>query len=262
MTLAASLKHQIKESLKAHLKEHKEQLKEHIKARIEEQVQANLRSWMEPRAESKTDARDTDARASEVKGRILDVARDQFMRLGFNSVTMDEIAAESGVSKKTLYQYFPSKDALVSEVARANMEKCNAELRAILRDSESSPTMRLRRMMDYVAGIYGELSVSLVHDMRRCAPAIWQEVEAGRQRLIEEDFSALLKEGRAKGDFRKDIDTPVFLLIYAEVVRHVLNPATFGRLKIAPTRIFEATCKVLFEGLLTEKAREEYHETP
>ena len=113
--------------------------------------------------------------------------------------------------------------------------------------------------MDYVAGIYAELSVSLVHDMQRSAPEVWQEVETGRQKLIEEDFSALLKEGRSKGDFRKDVDTKIFLLIYAEVVRHVLNPATFSRLQISPSRVLEVTCKVLFEGLLTEKARKEYN---
>ncbi len=251
MTATPSIKSQLKEQIKALIKEH---VNTHVNAHVEA-VEAKLRSRMESRETS-------EARGAEVRSRILEAARDKYMRLGFNSVTMDEIADESGVSKKTLYQYFPSKEALVHEVARANMEKCNAELRAILRDSEASPMARLRRMMDYVAGIYGELSVSLVHDMRRSAPAIWQEVEAGRQRLIEEDFSALLREGRAKGDFRKDIDTPVFLLIYAEVVRHVLNPATFARLKIAPSRVFESTCKVLFEGLLTEKAQKEYHDTP
>lgn len=198
-------------------------------------------------------------RGAETRRRLLDVARDQYMRLGFNAVTMDEIASEAGVSKKTLYQHFPSKDTLVHAVACGNVEQCNEALRSILRDSDSAPILRLRRMMDYVAGIYAELSASLVHDMRRSAPEVWQEVETGRQRLIEEDFSALLREGCNKGDFRKDIDTKVFLLIYAEVVRHVLNPATFARLGIAPSTVFDTTCKVLFEGLLTEKARKEYH---
>ena len=107
---------------------------------------------------------------------------------------MDDVAASSGVSKKTLYLHFPSKDVLVHTVAQGNMEKCNSELRAILGDDSEPPTVRLRSMMDYVASIYAELSVSLVHDMQRCAPEIWQKVETGRQKLIEEDFSALLRK--------------------------------------------------------------------
>lgn len=228
----------------------KTHLKSHLKTRIEEHIRAHHPERAETRSAD---------RGEEIRGRILDLAREQYMRLGFSNVTMDDIAAAAGVSKKTLYLHFPSKDVLVHTVAQGNVEKCNSELRAILGDESQAPAVRLRRMMDHVASIYAEFSVPLVHDMQRCAPQIWQKVETGRQKLIEEDFSALLKEGRARGDFRKDIDAKVFLLVYAEVVRHVLNPATFSRLQISPTRVFEVTCKILFEGLLTEKARKEYH---
>lgn len=45
--------------------------------------------------------------------RILEVARNQFFSLGFAKVTMDEIAEELGMSKRTLYQHFPGKKALL-----------------------------------------------------------------------------------------------------------------------------------------------------
>ena len=198
-------------------------------------------------------------RIPDIRRRVLGVAQDQYMRLGFTVVTMDAVAAAAGISKKTLYQHFPSKESLLQAVAQESVESCNAQLRAILLDSSTEPVIRLRRMMDYVAAMYSEMSLALVHDMQRSAPEIWQRIEAGRQKLIAEDFSALLREGRACGDFSKDIDTQIFLLIYTEVVRHVLNPSTFARLKIAPSQVFESVCKVLFEGLLTEKARKEYH---
>ncbi len=49
------------------------------------------------------------AGALEVQNRILEVAGSQFFSLGFTKVTMDEIAHELGLSKRTLYQYFPGK---------------------------------------------------------------------------------------------------------------------------------------------------------
>ena len=212
-----------------------------------------------PRRVVPVNTRTVDVRAAGLRRRLLEVSKEQYMRLGFNAVTMDEIAAATGISKKTLYQHFPSKESLLQAVAQESVESCNAQLRAILLDASTAPVVRLRCMMDYVAAMYSEMSVALVHDMQRSAPEIWQRIEAGRQRLITEDFSALLREGKTRGDFRKDVDTQIFLLIYAEVVRHVLNPSTFARLKIAPSRVFESVCKVLFEGLLTEKARKEYH---
>jgi AcrR family transcriptional regulator len=198
------------------------------------------------------------AREAEARRRILEMAREQYMRLGFSAVTMDETAAAAGVSKKTLYRHFPAKDALLQEVTRSHMEECRARLQAIYKEAKASPVQRLRNMLSYLAGLYREISVSLVHDLRRCAPEMWKEVEEIRRHHIENDFSALVREGRARGHFRRDVDPRVFLLIYSEVAQHVLNPDSFARLPVSPSRLFETVCTVLFEGLLTDKARKEY----
>ena len=50
-----------------------------------------------------------------MKDQILIKATDMFLTLGYKSVTMDDIAAEMGISKKTIYQHFSNKDALVKE---------------------------------------------------------------------------------------------------------------------------------------------------
>jgi TetR/AcrR family transcriptional regulator, cholesterol catabolism regulator len=54
----------------------------------------------------------------EMKERIQQKANDLFRRYGVKSITMDEIAAQLGASKKTIYQYFSDKDELVSAVVR------------------------------------------------------------------------------------------------------------------------------------------------
>lgn len=196
--------------------------------------------------------------ADEVARRVIEAATEQYMRLGFSAVTTDETARAVGISKKTLYQHFPSKDALLRSVVRANCEKHNAAIGAICRDATCSIAKRLKRMIAYVSGIFGELSPAIVHDMRRNAADAWDEIEENRRRCIHEDFGALLKEGRDRGDFRKDVDPKVFLMIYAETLRNVVNPQAFAQLGVPPARVFETVYKVLFEGILTEKARKEY----
>jgi AcrR family transcriptional regulator len=198
------------------------------------------------------------APAEDVIRRVLDTASEQYIRLGFSAVTTDETARAAGISKKTLYQHFPSKEALLRSVVRATCEKHNAAVRAICRDEGCSIGKRLKRMMTYLSGLFGELSPALVHDMRRSAPEAWDEVETNRRRCIQEDFGALLKEGRERGDFRKDVDPKVFMMIYAETIRNVVNPQAFAQLGVPPARVFETVYKVLFEGMLTEKARKEY----
>jgi AcrR family transcriptional regulator len=180
------------------------------------------------------------------------------MRLGFSAVTTDETARAAGISKKTLYQHFSSKDELLRSVVRENSQRHNDAIRAICRDETCSIGKRLRGMMNYLSKLFGEISPAMVHDLRRSAPRVWDDVEKGRQRCIQEDFGALLKEGRERGDFRKDVDPKIFMMIYSETIRNVINPQAFEKLGVPPARVFETVYKVLFEGILTDKARKEY----
>jgi AcrR family transcriptional regulator len=198
------------------------------------------------------------ADADAVVARVLETAADQYMRLGFSAVTTDETARAAGISKKTLYQHFPSKEDLLREVVRSTCESHNAAIRSICRDETCSIGKRLRRMLSYLSGLFAEMSPALVHDMRRTAPEVWDEVESNRRRCIQEDFGALIQEGLRRGDFRKDVDPRLFVMIYAETVRNVINPQAFAQLGLPPARVFESVYKVLFEGMLTDKARKEY----
>ncbi len=205
-------------------------------------------------------ATQTETRLDEdVKQRIMKEARGLFFKYGFSKVTMDEAAEALGMSKKTLYRHFPSKEDLLDEVTNAHLDECDAEMKAICGRKELSPLERLKLTMAYCQALFSEMSDSLVHDLRRNAPEIWKRVEERRQQNIATDFGALIKEGRQKGQFRKDIDERLFILIYSNVVRAILNPETLSSLPFKPSVVYDTICKTLFEGLLTDKARAEYH---
>lgn len=196
---------------------------------------------------------------TETRRRILDEARDLFFRYGFSKVTMDEAADKLGMSKKTLYKHFPSKEVLLEAVTADHLKECDDEVRTLCTRKGVGPLEKFRGLMDYCAAQYARMSDSLIHDLRRSAPEIWRQVEESRRKHIFTDFGALLKEGRQKGIFRKDVDDKLFLLIYFEVVQRILHPDTLASLNCKPSQVFDAVVKVLFEGLLTDKARVEYH---
>jgi AcrR family transcriptional regulator len=195
----------------------------------------------------------------DVKQRIMLEARGLFFRYGFSKVTMDEAAEALGMSKKTLYRYFASKEDLLEEVTSAHLQECDEALKAICHRQDLSPLERLKLTMRYITGLMSQMSEPLVHDLRRNAPDMWKRVEEHRQKNIETDFGSLIKEGRQKGMFRKDVDERLFILIYSNVVRDILNPEVLSGLPFKPSQVYDAICKVLFEGLLTDKARAEYH---
>lgn len=195
----------------------------------------------------------------EIRKRIMDGVRDLFFRYGFSKVTMDEAASRLGMSKKTLYKHFPSKEDLLQAVTSDHIRECDDDFKAVCSAKGVSPLVKLRRLMDYIAAMYGRMSDALLHDLRRNAPDIWKQVEDRRRGHIFNEFGALIREGRRKGIFRRDVDERLFLMIYFESVHHILHPDVLAGLPFKPTKVFDTIVKVTFEGLLTDKARAEYH---
>jgi AcrR family transcriptional regulator len=61
----------------------------------------------------------------EIKKRIMHAAGQKFIQYGFSKVTMEEIAEELGMSKKTLYQHFESKNELLKDLVKHVMTECD-----------------------------------------------------------------------------------------------------------------------------------------
>jgi hypothetical protein len=99
------------------------------------------------------------------------------------------------------------------------------------------------------------VSATAFRDLEKYAPELWDVVQSYRQKHFETDFANLIREGRRQGVFRKDVDVKVFLFLYSQAAQHVLNPEAFRMLGVSAHKVFESVCKVLFEGLLTERAR-------
>ena len=82
--------------------------------------------------------------------RILDAARTHLFSYGYNALTMDDLAHELGMSKKTLYLHFPGKDAIIGTIIDEIGRKVREELEAILNQPKLSFPQRLRAIVDVV----------------------------------------------------------------------------------------------------------------
>ena len=193
-----------------------------------------------------------------IRLRILSTAGEEFFRHGFSKVTVDEIATRLGISKKTIYKYFSSKDELLRDVTRATMNEIGACCSDILKDEGIEFVDKLRNMMTTVGVHYSKLAKPLIEDLQKHAPHIWKEIADFRTERINKDFGALLQEGMEKGIFRRDIDRQLILLIYGNAIQTIINPEMLMNLPYTATQIFETIMKVMFEGILTEEAKPKY----
>lgn len=198
---------------------------------------------------------ETDA---EIKSRICGAAREQFYQYGFNKVTVDEIAAKLGMSKKTLYKYFPSKDDLVQEVTRSTISQMDVCCQGFLNDANADFVVKLKNMMTFVAMQYAKMGRPLMEDLEKNAPHIWKEIDQYRSQSIMLYFGNLLKEGMEKGVFRTDVDRELVLMIYNNAIQNIIRPEVLSHVPYSAAQVFDAIIKIIFEGILTDEAKPRY----
>lgn len=187
--------------------------------------------------------------------RIVAAARQHFLSHGFRHVTMDDLARELGMSKKTLYASFSSKRALLEAVLVEKFRQVEADLTRITSRCASDVLGSLRQLLASMQHHTDEIKPPFVRDMRRESPEVFRMVEDRRKAVIQRHFGMLLREGRKAGIIRKDIPTSVILEILLSSVQAIMNPSRIMELGLTPKSGYAAIVTVVLEGVMTDRAR-------
>jgi len=190
--------------------------------------------------------------------RILDKASDKFFALGYSRVTMDELATELGMSKKTLYKYFPSKGDLLRAIVQDFIRKVIAEQDRILNDKTFDFEKRLSELLKQLVRILSKINPSLMRDVQRTAPDVWEIIEQTRQQRINTVFGGLLREGQQKGYVRRDLHLPLVIMAMAATIRETLNPIAVSQFPVSLIDAFETVRSIFLGGILTDQGRQKF----
>ena len=185
--------------------------------------------------------------------RILDAARRHFLTHGFHNVTMDDLAIELGMSKKTMYVHFPSKPVLLAAVVDAKLEHVRSDMRKIMDVPGISFPERLRRLLSGLRAHMSEIQPAFVRDVQKSDPELFGRIQQGRRQLIHECFGKLLDEGRTAGAVRTDIPVKLLVEMLVGTVDAVVVPARIDELGITPKTAFAQIVSVFLEGALIRK---------
>lgn len=192
---------------------------------------------------------------TSARQRIVAAARSHFFAFGFRAVTMDDLATELGMSKKTLYAHFPSKMALVEAVILDKVSSVDADLKRLTSDSSTGLPEGLHRFLARVRGHVEEVQPPFVRDLRRDAPEMFKIVEARRRDMVHQYYGKFIGDGQSAGIIREDVATKLIVEILLAAADAILNPEKLTDLGIAPQDGFAAITSVILEGVLTERGR-------
>jgi len=186
---------------------------------------------------------------------IVEAARAHFFSHGFRSVTMDDLAEELGISKKTLYEHFPGKIALLEAVLANKFAGVEAKLREVSLAHPHDFPAALHALLANMQVELDEIKPPFVRDMRQKAPQVFKIVERRRAALIERFFGKLFVEGQRTGMVRKDIPAKLIVEILLAVVQAIMNPPKMEELGMMPKEGFAGILKIVLEGALSGKGR-------
>jgi AcrR family transcriptional regulator len=185
--------------------------------------------------------------------RIVEAARAHFFNHGFRSVTMDDLAAELGISKKTLYAHFASKTALLEAVLANKFESVSSTLEQITREHPHDFSTTLHRLLAGTQRELDEIKPPFVRDMRLKAPHVFKIIERRRAQMIQRYFGKLFVEGQRAGLVRKDVAAKLMIEILLGAVQAIMNPQKIQELGLVPKTAFAGIINVVLEGALIRK---------
>jgi AcrR family transcriptional regulator len=190
-----------------------------------------------------------------VAQKIITAARCHFFAHGFRAVTMDDLAGELGMSKKTLYANFPSKETLLRAVLLEKFRSIDRDLDEATTGDPKDVLAGLQRLLACVQSHTEEIQASFVRDIRRETPEMFQLVQSRRREVIQRHFGRIFDEGRRVGIIRKDIPTQLMIEILLGATEAIMNPTKMGELDLTPKAGFISIISVILEGVVTEKGR-------
>lgn len=194
-------------------------------------------------------------KARKARDRIIRGASARFLAHGFSRVTMDRLAADLGVSKKTLYQHFASKEQLLYAVVTRFLEGTAAEVGSILGRRDDDVLAKLTALMDFMSRRLSDVDLVFFEELERYAPEMWQEVQEFRRRRIAENFIKLYRAGRRQGVFSSDLDPRLTAQLFLSTVQGAMTPRSLSRLHFPPSQVLRAIIAIFLYGTVKDAAR-------
>lgn len=190
--------------------------------------------------------------------RILDVATSRFTEAGITKVTIDEVASELQMSKKTVYKFFPSKDDLLRAVVKMMLIHVEWEVKAIV-NSDKPFEQKLTSLFALVGRQVRRINRQFQLDVQRFAPGLWKEIDTFRRERVLSKLRNMLLQAKQEKIFRDDLDIDLFYLVLLNAIQGVVNPKVLSENSFSAEEAFRGIVGILYKGAMTEDAMKRFN---
>ncbi|TAF65571.1 MAG: TetR/AcrR family transcriptional regulator [Cytophagales bacterium] len=189
-----------------------------------------------------------------MKERILQQAEKMFTRYGIRNISMDTIARELSISKKTIYQYFQDKDDLVMQVATLHHQRDIDQLAQLLQEKTDLTAIdELLLIADYVAAMIRHINPAYLYDMQKFHETAWKVCQQQEENFIHRAIRNNLQKGMTDGLYRNDLNIEIMLRLILFQNNIIADPHYFPEKDFHIIEVHQQVVKHFIYGIVNEK---------
>lgn len=187
-----------------------------------------------------------------MKERILAEAERLFWKYGVRSVTMEDIAKELGISKKTIYQHFNDKEQILSQVIENKMGRNQSEMMCMAIDSDN-PVEEILQVLDMFQKHADQVSPNLLMDIKRYYPQAFALFQGYKESQIMQSILDNIQKGIFQGVYRSDIKPAILARLRVEQIELAFDNNLFPTDQYSMHDVQSELIHHFVRGMLTEK---------
>jgi AcrR family transcriptional regulator len=186
---------------------------------------------------------------------ILQKVKCLYQKYGIRSVTMDDVAHELGISKKTLYQYVQDKDELVQKVVDLELEERKKNIDGI-DHGHLNAIEELLEINRCVNMMLREYSPATEYDLRKYYPALYIKIRNEKRSIMNKIITENLQKGIREGIYRKDIDVDIITKLHLTRIDNLSENELFSIAEYLNPKVYLEVFIYHIRGIANEKGLE------
>lgn len=192
-----------------------------------------------------------------MREKILAGFRELAFTVGFRRATVDELSARTGISKRTIYRYFRSKEEMIGAVMEEMLAETGKMVDSAL-SSRENPVEKLTALVRVVSQQVGLINPLILQDIQKHYPRVWNRIESFRAEKIRSIIVEMLLAGNRQGYFRETIPE-VFITALLAGIRDVINPGFILQHGLTIEKTINAFFDIFLYGIVSgEESKADY----
>jgi len=179
---------------------------------------------------------------------LLDKAAAVFLRFGIKSVTMDDMARELGISKKTLYVHFKDKNELVSQILAEKIDE-DQNICCMVQKEASNAIEEMFGIISFVIENVGKINPSVFLDLQKYHAEAWELITKHKNTFIHQTIVQNIERGKLEGIYREELNSDIIARIFIGMTDLLFDGKTFPWPEYTLTKLYQEITSFQIYGM-------------